>query len=75
MKGVKSVKLAVVAAVDSDSGSVPTGQTAKLADLFFHDLGASSCTATPIFQGVPCIGATVGGEVFGNVITVRAFRK
>jgi len=75
VRGVKSVKLTVLGAVDSDTGSVPTGQTATVADLFYHDLGSSACTPTPIFQGLPCIDATLGGETFASIVTVKAYTK
>lgn len=71
--GVKSVKVSATAVVDSDSGSVPTGQPTAVTDLFFHDLGTPGCTATAIFGGLPCIDATVGGERLVASATVRAF--
>jgi len=74
VKGVKSVKLTVVALVDGDT-TVPTGQPATIDDLFFHDLGASACTASPIFQGLPCIDATVGGEFLGGSVTLKPYTK
>jgi hypothetical protein len=75
VRGVSSVKLSVLAAVDSDTGSVPTGQTATLDDLFYHDLGASGCVASAIFGGLPCIDATTGGEILGGNVTVKAYTK
>ena len=75
LKGVASAKLTVVALVDSDTASVPTGQTATIDDLYFHDLGAAACTASPIFQGLPCIDATVGGEFLGGTVVIKAYRK
>jgi hypothetical protein len=75
LKGVPSAKLTVAALVDSDTGSVPTGQTATVNDLFYHDLGASGCTPSAIFQGLPCIDATLGGEVLAGTVTVKAYTK
>jgi hypothetical protein len=73
MVGIKSVKLTATAVVDSDSGSVPTGQTAVATDLFFHDLGSTGCVASAIFGGLPCIDATVGGERLTKTVTVKGF--
>src|SRR6476661_3585549 len=60
----KSATVKSTAVVDSDTGSVATGQPANAAaDLFFHDLGAGGCVATPaVSSGLPCADATVGGE-------------
>jgi hypothetical protein len=71
--GFKSLKLTATAVIDSDSGAVPTGQPATVTDLFFHDLGATACTATAAFGGLPCLDATVGGERLVATATVRAF--
>jgi hypothetical protein len=70
----KSATVTATAAIDSDSGAVPTGQTAGPGDLFFHDLGASACIKTAIFQGLPCIDATVGGEKLSRVARVKGYR-
>lgn len=75
LKGVKSAKLTIVAAIDSDTGTVATGVPASLNDLFYHDSGASSCTASPIFGGLPCIDSTVGGEFLAGTDTVTAYTK
>ena len=66
-----SVTVVSTARLDSDSGSVPTGVTATAADLFFHDLGSSGCVATAVFQGLPCIDATVGGSTIVAKTVVR----
>jgi hypothetical protein len=55
-----SATVTATAVVDS-STSVPTGQTAAATDLFFADLGATGCTPTAAFGGLPCVDATVGG--------------
>ena len=73
MVGFRSVKLISTAVIDSDSGAVPTGQPAAVTDLFFHDLGATACTATAAFGGLPCVDATVGGERLVATATVKAF--
>jgi hypothetical protein len=65
----------VVALVDGNSGAVPTGQPVELTDLFFHDLGQSACTPSAVFQGLPCIDATVGGELLGGTVTIKAYTK
>ena len=71
----KSTTLKATAVVDSDSGSVPTGQTANpLADLYYHDLGASACTATAAFGGLPCADATVAGARLSATTTVKGYR-
>jgi hypothetical protein len=71
----KSATVVATAVVDSDTGAVPTGQAVNAAaDLFYHDLGATGCTATPIFQGLPCIDAVVGGETIKATTTVKGYR-
>ncbi|HUZ82256.1 MAG TPA: hypothetical protein VMU73_08415 [Gaiellaceae bacterium] len=71
----KSAVLRATAVVDSDSGSVPTGQTANpLADLYFHDLGASGCTPSAIFGGLPCTDATVGGQRLSAIAKVKGYK-
>ena len=75
LKSGKSAVVKATAVVDSDSGSVPTGQTANAAaDLFFHDLAQSGCVPTAIFGGLPCIDATVGGETISATSTVKGYR-
>jgi hypothetical protein len=63
----KSATVTTTALVNHDA-SVPTGQTATAADLFYSDLGAAACTKTTIFGGLPCVDATVGGQ------TIKASR-
>ena len=71
----KSAVVKATAVVDSDTGSVPTGQTANpLADLYYHDLGASACTPSAAFLGLPCSDATVGGERLSATATVKGFK-
>ena len=48
-------------ALVNHGASVPTGQSATPADLYYTDLGAAACTKTTIFGGLPCVDATVGG--------------
>jgi hypothetical protein len=55
-----SVTVTATALVDH-TVSVPSGQTAAATDLFYADLGATGCTPTAAFGGLPCIDATVGG--------------
>jgi hypothetical protein len=52
----------IATALVNHGASVPTGQTATAADLFYGDLGAAACTKTTIFSGLPCVDATVGGQ-------------
>jgi hypothetical protein len=68
----KSAKVVVSAKIDSTS-SVPTGTPTAATDLFYRDLGPGSCVATPIFQGLPCNDATVGGETLTKTVTVKGF--
>jgi hypothetical protein len=75
VRGVKTVKLTVIAAVDVATSSIPTGQPATIEDLFYHDVGASACTASAIFGGLPCIDATIGGELLGGTVTIKAYTK
>ena len=71
----KSATVTATAVVDSDTGSVPTGQPANAAaDLFYHDLGAGGCVPTAIFGGLPCADATLGGETIKASSTVKGFR-
>jgi hypothetical protein len=71
----KSAKVTATAVVDSDSGNVPTGQPANAAaDLFYHDLGATACVKSAIFQGLPCVDATVGGVPVTTSTVVKGFR-
>jgi hypothetical protein len=75
LKSGKSAVVKATAVVDSDSGSVPTGQTANpTADLFFHDLGQTACVKTAIFGGLPCLDATLGGEIISATSTVKGYR-
>jgi hypothetical protein len=75
LTGLTSATLAVTALVDSDSGSVPTGTPSAPTDLFFHDLGSGGCVPTVLFQGLPCIDATLGGETAKASVRVVAYRK
>jgi hypothetical protein len=71
----KSATIAVTAVIDSDTGAIPTGQPVNAAaDLFYHDLGASSCTPTAIFGGLPCLDATLGGLTLSAKATVKGYR-
>jgi hypothetical protein len=71
----KSATVIATARVDSDSGSVPTGQTANAAaDLFYHELGAAACVKTAIFGGLSCNSATVGGVTIKATAVVKGYR-
>jgi hypothetical protein len=70
----KSATVTATAVVDSDAESIPTGQPPAPGDLFYHDLGASGCVASAIFQGLPCRDATVGGESVRSVTHVTSYR-
>ncbi|HET7450746.1 MAG TPA: hypothetical protein VFJ78_09125 [Gaiellaceae bacterium] len=71
----KSATVVATAVLDSDSGSVPTGQPANAAaDLFFHDLGAAACVKTAIFQGLPCLDAATGGVTLKATTTVKGYK-
>ena len=71
----KSATIASTAVIDSDTGAIPTGQPVNAAaDLFYHDLGASSCVPTPLFGGLPCLDATLGGITLSAKSTVKGFK-
>jgi hypothetical protein len=40
-----------------------------------QDLGVSGCVASPIFQGLPCTDATVGGATVTATAKVTAYKK
>lgn len=40
-----------------------------------QDLAAAGCTPTPIFQGVPCLDATVAGDTVTATVKVVGFKK
>lgn len=70
-----SAAVRATAVVDSDSGSIGTGQTARpLVDLYFHDLGASGCTPSADFGGLLCSDATIGGTRISATTTVTGYR-
>jgi hypothetical protein len=71
----KNATVVATAVIDSDTGSVPTGQPANAAaDLFYHDLGANSCVPTPIFGGLPCASVSLGGETLKATATVKGYK-
>lgn len=53
-------------------GSAKLMTTATIPD---QDLAAAGCTPSPIFQGLPCIDATVGGGAFTTSAVVVAYKK
>ena len=74
--GGRTVTVVATAVVDSDSGSISTGQAASPNDLRYHDLGAAGCKATAgLNPGVPCADATVGGETVRATATVKGYRR
>jgi hypothetical protein len=46
--------------------------TEKIPD---QDLGAAGCTSTPLFQGVPCIAATIAGDTAKATVKVVGYKK
>jgi hypothetical protein len=70
----KSATVASTALVNHGA-SVPTGQTATAADLFYVDLGATACTKTTIFGGLPCVDATVGGQTIKAAQVVVGYKR
>jgi len=70
----KSAVVTATAAIDSDSGSIATGQPPAAGDLFFHDLGSTACVPTALFGGLPCIGATLGGTTLKATTKVTGYR-
>jgi hypothetical protein len=69
--GVKSARIVVSAKIDSTT-SVPTGTPAAATDLFYRDLSGTACVPSPIFQGLPCTDATIGGETLAKTVVVTA---
>ena len=65
----------IATALVNHGASVPTGQTATAADLFYTDLGAAACTKTTIFGGLPCVTATVGGEIIKASTVVVGYKR
>jgi hypothetical protein len=72
----KSAVVTSTATVNSDTGSIPTGQPANAAgDLWYHDLGSGACTpTTALTGGLPCINATVGGDILKATAKVVGFK-
>jgi hypothetical protein len=72
----KSAVVSSTATVNSDTGSIPTGQPANAAgDLWYHDLGSGACTpTTALTGGLPCINATVGGDILKATAKVVGFK-
>jgi hypothetical protein len=68
----KTATIVSASVIDADA-SVPTGVQTDISDLFYHDLGQTGCTPTPIFQGLPCIDATLGGVILGGSWKVKAY--
>ena len=62
-------------AILNHGASVPTGQTAAAADLFYADIGAVACTKSAIFGGLPCVDATVGGETLKASKVVVGYKR
>jgi hypothetical protein len=62
-------------ALVNQGASVPTGQSAAPADLFYTDLGGGACTPSAIGGGLPCVGATVGGETLKASTAVVGYRR
>lgn len=70
----KSATVTATALVNHGA-SVPTGQTAGAADLFYADLGATACTKTTIFGGLPCVDATSGGQTLKASQRVVGYKR
>jgi hypothetical protein len=74
--GGKTITIIATAVVDSDSGSISTGQAASANDLRYHDLGAGGCKATAgINPGLPCADATVGGVTVRAVARIKGYSR
>jgi hypothetical protein len=72
----KGAAVTLTATADLHRGaSVPTGAAPSNADLFYTDLGASACTKTPIFGGVPCVAATVARATPKASVRITGFRR
>jgi hypothetical protein len=70
----RSATVTATAAVNQAS-SVPTGQTAAPADLFYADLGAAGCTSSAALGGLPCVDATAGGSTLKSSVVVRKYLR
>jgi hypothetical protein len=72
----KSATIGSTATINSDTGSIPTGQPANAAaDLWYHDLGSGACTpTTALTGGLPCINATVGGDILKATAKVVGYK-
>ena len=69
-------KATVVATSTVDKqASIPSGQAAAATDLFYTDLGGNGCVPSAIFQGLPCLGATVGSTTVKSTVAVTGFKK
>jgi hypothetical protein len=66
----KSTTLTATALVNHQS-AVPSSGTVAPTDLFYRDLGASACTPTAAFAGLPCAAATLGSTTVKATVTVR----
>lgn len=55
--------------------SIPTGQAAAAADLYYDDLGATACTKTAAFGGLPCVDATVGGSTPHSSVRIAGYLR
>lgn len=72
----KGAAVTLTATADLHKGTaVPTGAAPSNADLFYTDLGAGSCTKTPIFGGVPCVAATVARATPKASVRITGYRK
>jgi hypothetical protein len=54
---------------------IPTGAAPANGDLYYADLGASACTKTAIFGGVPCVDATVGRATPRVAVRIKGYAR
>jgi hypothetical protein len=57
------------------STPVPTGAAPSNDDLYYADLGASACTKTALFGGVPCADATAGRSTPRASVRIKGYTR
>lgn len=61
--------------VVNKEASVATGQTAAANDLFYRDLGATGCTKSAAFGGLPCVDATAAASTVKASAVVKRYLR
>jgi hypothetical protein len=68
------VNVTAVAVLDKQT-SVPSGPAPATNDLFYANLAPSLCVPSPMFGGIPCVGATAAAKTITATTTVTAFKR